>query len=140
MFRIRSPIDDLTWKHVFICPKILIQRLLPYCALPSQLHKRLVHSDANQPGGEFGISSDIAQVLVSLQERLLNRVLRVFPVTCNALSDSEKCAIVSLHELLESSHIPILAGMDKIEVIICLCSYSELCRLRSHNRSTLFGE
>src|SRR5580692_6583778 len=58
----------------------------------------------------------------------------------DALSDSEKFAIVSLYELLESGNIPILARLDKIQVIICLCSYSELCRLCSHNRSMRFGE
>jgi hypothetical protein len=45
----------------------------------------------------------------------------------DALSNSEEFAIVSLYELRESSDIPILASLDKIEVIICLCSYSELC-------------
>jgi len=45
----------------------------------------------------------------------------------DAVSDSKKLAIVSLHELLESVNIPILGSLDKIEVIICLCSYSELC-------------
>jgi hypothetical protein len=45
----------------------------------------------------------------------------------DALSDSEKFAIVSLYELLESGNIPILASLDKIEVIICLRSHSELC-------------
>jgi hypothetical protein len=48
--------------------------------------------------------------------------------------------LVSLHELLESGNIPVLAGMDKCQVIICLCSCSDLCRLCSHNRSTRFGE
>jgi hypothetical protein len=45
----------------------------------------------------------------------------------DALSDSEKFAIVSLYELLESDNIPILASLDKIQVIICLCSGSQLC-------------
>src|SRR5580700_7596011 len=53
----------------------------------------------------------------------------------DALSDSEKIAIVSLYELLERGNIPILARLDKIQVIICLCSYCDLCPLCSHNRS-----
>jgi hypothetical protein len=44
-----------------------------------------------------------------------------------AVSDWEKFAIVLLYELLESANISILASLDKIKVIICLCSYSELC-------------
>ena len=37
----------------------------------------------------------------------------------NALSNSEKSAIVSLYELLESRNIPILAGVDKVQIIVC---------------------
>jgi hypothetical protein len=33
------------------------------------------------------------------------------------LGDSEKSAIVSLHKLLESSNIPVLASVDKIQVV-----------------------
>ncbi len=36
------------------------------------------------------------------------------------------------YELLESSYITILAGMDKIQVIVCHCSHCELCRVWSH--------
>jgi hypothetical protein len=35
----------------------------------------------------------------------------------DALSDSEQSAIVSLYELLESGNIPILASLNKIDVI-----------------------
>jgi hypothetical protein len=51
-------------------------------------------------------------VLEGLQKGLLNRVLGIFPVMRDTLSDSEKFAIVSLYELLEGGNIPILAGMD----------------------------
>jgi hypothetical protein len=37
----------------------------------------------------------------------------------NALSDSEKSAIVSLYELLKSRNIPILAGVDESQIIVC---------------------
>jgi hypothetical protein len=65
--------------------------------------------------------------LVGLQEGFLNHVLGIFPVMRDTVSDSEKFAIVSLHELLKSGNIPILARLDKIQVIICLCSCAELC-------------
>jgi len=51
-------------------------------------------------------------VLEGLQEGLLNRVFGIFPVMRDVLGESEQFAIVSLYELLESSDIPILAGMD----------------------------
>jgi hypothetical protein len=111
---------------VSICLKILIYGHLSYCALLSQLHKRLVHGDANQPGRELGIPSESSQVLEGFKKGLLNCVLGIFPIMRDAVSDSEKFAIVSLHQLLESGNIPVLASLDKIEVIICLCSYSEL--------------
>ncbi len=48
---------------------------------------------------------------------LLNRVLGILPVMCDLLGDSEEFAIVSIYESLESGNIPILAGMDEIQVI-----------------------
>jgi hypothetical protein len=56
------------------------------------------------------------------------------------LSDSEEFAIVSLYELLESSNVPILAGMDKIQVIVCCCPHCELCQVCGHIRSNRFTE
>jgi hypothetical protein len=63
------------------------------------------------------ILSEFGQVLVRLQEGFLNCVLRVFSVMRNALSDSKESAIVSLYELLKSINIPILAGVDKNQII-----------------------
>jgi len=67
-------------------------------------------------------------------------VFGIFPVMRDVLGDSEEFAIVSLYQLLESSDIPILAGMDKIQVIACRRPHCELCRVYSHIRSKLFGE
>jgi hypothetical protein len=50
----------------------------------------------------------------------------------DVLGDSKKFAIVSLYELLERSNIPILAGMDKIQVIACYRRQRELCRVWIH--------
>jgi len=78
--------------------------------------------------------------LEGLQKGLLNRVLGIFSVMRDVVGDSKKFAIVSLHELFESSNISILAGMDKIQVIVCHRSRCELCRVCSHIRSSRFGE
>jgi hypothetical protein len=51
----------------------------------------------------------------------------------DVLGDPKEFAIVSLYQLLESSDIPIFAGMDKIQVIVCYCCHRELCRVCSHN-------
>jgi hypothetical protein len=67
-----------------------------------------------------------------LKKGLLNRVLGVFPVMRDVLGDSEKFAIVSLYELLESSNIPVLAGMDKVQIIACHCPHCELSRVCRH--------
>src|SRR5215470_359754 len=74
-------------------------------------------------------------MLEGLQERLLNRVLRVFPIVCDVFRNSEEFAIVSLHEFLESRYIATLSGMDKIQ-IPCPCLRCELCRVCRHIRST----
>jgi hypothetical protein len=75
----------------------------------------------------LGILSEFRQFLAGLEEGLLNRVLRIFSVMGDALSDSKKLAIVFLYQLLESANIPVLAGVDKIQVIACHCRYFELC-------------
>jgi hypothetical protein len=71
-------------------------------------------------------------MLEGLQKGLLDRVLGIFGVMRDVVGDSKKFPIVSLYELLESSYITILAGMDKIQVIVCHCSHCELCRVWSH--------
>jgi hypothetical protein len=71
-------------------------------------------------------------VLVRLKEGLLNRVLRIFSVMRNALSDSKESAIVSLYELLKSINIPILTGVDEIQIIACSRFHFELCCVCRH--------
>jgi hypothetical protein len=79
-------------------------------------------------------------VLEGLQEGLLNHVLGIFPIVRNILGNSEKFAIVPLYELLESGNIPVLAGMDKIQLIACHRLHFELCRVCNHICSRRFGE
>jgi hypothetical protein len=57
----------------------------------------------------LGVFSEVGQILKGFQERFLNRVFGIFPVMRDSLRDSEKSAIVSLYELLESRNIPFLA-------------------------------
>jgi len=62
----------------------------------------------------WGIFSECGQVLEGTQERFLDRVFGIFPVMRDGLRDSEKSAVVSLYELLESGKIPFLGSVDKI--------------------------
>jgi hypothetical protein len=48
-------------------------------------------------------------------EALLNRVLGIFPIVGDVLSNSGEIAIVTPCELLESRYISILSGMDKLQ-------------------------
>jgi hypothetical protein len=57
----------------------------------------------------------------------LDRVLGIFPVARDGLRDSEKSAVVSLYELLESGSISSLAGVDKLQIVACPFPYCELC-------------
>ena len=79
-------------------------------------------------------------MLGGLQEGFLNRVFGIFPVMRDVLGDPKEFVIVSLYQLLESSNIAILAGVDKIQVIACHCPRCELCRVCGHIRSSRFGE
>jgi hypothetical protein len=49
----------------------------------------------------------------------LDSILGIFPVAGDGLRDSQKFAVVSLYELLESVSIPSLASVDKIQVVAC---------------------
>src|ERR1700722_15631769 len=95
--------------------------------LLSQFHKRLIHRDAKEPCRELRIFPEFAQMLKDLQESFLNRVLGIFSITGDALSDSEKLAIVSLYQLLEGLNIAILTGMHKIQIAAFRGSHFELC-------------
>jgi hypothetical protein len=69
----------------------------------------------------------LVQVLEGLQKGFLHDVLGIFPVMRDVVGDSEQFAIISLYELLESSNISILTGVDKIKVIACFFHRSGLC-------------
>jgi hypothetical protein len=56
----------------------------------------------------------LIQVLEGLQERLLNRVLRVFDVMRDALGDSKEFTIVPLYKFFECANIAVLTGMNEI--------------------------
>jgi hypothetical protein len=88
----------------------------------------------------LGIASELAQVLEGLKKGLLNRVLGIFPVMRDVLGDSKEFAIVPLYEFLEGSNIPVLAGMDQLQVIACSGTHCELSRGCSHIHSPRFGE
>jgi hypothetical protein len=84
-------------------------------------------------------SRKCGQVLEGTQERFLDRVFGIFPVMRDGLRDSEKSAVVSLYELLESGKIPFLGSVDKIQVIACHLPHYELCRVCSHIGPQRFG-
>jgi hypothetical protein len=70
--------------------------------------------------------------LEGFQEGFLNGILRIFPVMGDALGNAEELTMVALYELFESGNIPILAGMDKIKVIVCHFPDVELCCVYRH--------
>ncbi|HXP44379.1 MAG TPA: hypothetical protein VN833_29295 [Candidatus Acidoferrales bacterium] len=76
--------------------KILVQENFFVGALFSQLHRQLVCGDANQPGKELGIFSEVGQILEGFQQGFLDRVFGISPVARDGLRDSEKSAAVSL--------------------------------------------
>jgi hypothetical protein len=87
----------------------------------------------------LGIFSECGQVLEGTQERFLDRVFGIFSVMRDGLRGSEKSAVVSLYELLESGKIPFLGSVDKIQVIACHLPHYELCRVCSHIGPQRFG-
>jgi hypothetical protein len=68
-------------------------------------------------------------------ETLLNRVLGIFPIVGDVLSNSEEIVIVPPCELLESRYISILSGMDKLPFVACHCRSCKFCGVCSHIHS-----
>src|SRR5437667_8851996 len=73
-----------------------------------------------------------AHMLESLQEGLLDRVLRVFAIVRNVFRNSQECAIVTLYEFLEGRYFPTLSSMDQIQIIPDNSPLNELCEIRIH--------
>jgi hypothetical protein len=71
-------------------------------------------------------------MLESLQEGLLDRVLRVFAIVRNVFRNSQEFAIVTLHEFLEGGYISTLRRMDEIQIISDRSPPNELCQVRIH--------
>src|SRR5439155_27013603 len=67
---------------------------LPRCALLSQLHERLVYSDANQPCRELRVSLESAQILMSFEECSLDNLFRIFGIMRHILGDAKQLAFV----------------------------------------------
>src|SRR5580693_4370077 len=57
----------------------------------------------------------------------------------NALSNSEKFAVVSLYQLLEGRNVSIFAGVDKIKVVARRFPHCELCRVSIHIHAPEFS-
>jgi hypothetical protein len=73
----------------------------------AEAHEALVDCDADEPGRELGVSLELLQLLVSLEECILRDVFGVFTVLSNMLRYAEDLALVLPDELLESSRIPL---------------------------------
>jgi hypothetical protein len=71
-------------------------------------------------------------MLESFQEGFLNYLLSIFAVVHEVLSDPQELSIVSLHKLLESRDIAMLAGMNERQVIVCSFGDCKLCRILAH--------
>ena len=79
--------------------------------------------------------SEFAQMLQGLHEALLNRVLGIFPIVGDVVSNSQEFAIVSPYELPKSRYVSILRGMDKVQIVACHSRPCESCRVCSHIHS-----
>jgi hypothetical protein len=82
---------------------------------------------------------EFAQMLQGLQQALLNRVLGIFPIVRDDLSNSEKLEIISPYELVDR-YIFTLDGMDKVQIVACHCRPCEFCRVCSHIHSIARSE
>ena len=66
-----------------------------------QLHQRFVDRNADQPGIKLGLPLELIQISVSLEERILHHIFRVFTVLCDVLRYAEDIPIVASDQFLE---------------------------------------
>ncbi len=73
-----------------------------------------------EPGRELGVSLELVQLLVSLEECILRDVFGVFTVLSNMLRYAEDLALVLPDELLKCSCIPCLCTLYECYVRVDL--------------------
>ena len=77
----------------------------------AETHEALVDRDADEPGRELGVSLELVQLLVSLEECVLRDVFGVFTVLGNVLCYAEDLALVLPDELLKCSRVPVFRAL-----------------------------
>jgi hypothetical protein len=79
----------------------------------AQPHEALIDGDADEPGRELGVSLELVQLLVGLEECVLRNVFSVFTVLGNVLRHPEDLALVLPDQLLKCSRIPLFRARYK---------------------------
>ena len=79
----------------------------------AQTHEAFVDGDADEPGGELGVSLELIQLLVSLEECILRDVFGVFTVLGDVLRYAKDLALVLSDELLKCCSVPVFRALYK---------------------------
>ncbi len=83
----------------------------------AELHQRLVHGDAHQPGVKAGVALEFAEVLVSLQKGFLHGVFGVFAILGDVLGEAENFALVAADEGFEGADVAGFGGGDEDRLV-----------------------
>ncbi len=92
---IRTPIRDFTRDRIFFGLYIFIQRDHAFGPTTAQFHQRFVDRDPDQPGIELGLTLELIQIGVSLEERILHHIFRVFAVLRDVLRDAKYIPVIA---------------------------------------------
>ena len=78
-----------------------------------QTHEGFIDRNPDQPRIKFRLALKLPQVLERLQERILDDVLRILLILCNVLSDAKYVTVVTPHQLLECTNVPVSGRIDQ---------------------------
>jgi len=104
----------------------MIDRDFDATALPTQGHERRVHRDSREPGGETGSFLEILDVHESVEERVLERVLRILSIPGDSVSDLKNFIDVTFAEFHERTGTSGLCNGDQHLIAHLRCTVFDL--------------
>ena len=113
LLRVRSPLGEIARDGAIFRLDVFVHGDGLAGLTLAQAHKTLVDGDADQPGGKLGVSLELVQLLVRLEERILRDVFRVLTVLGNVLRYPENLPLILPNQLLKRRRIPLFRALNE---------------------------
>ena len=116
MLGIWAPFGEIAGDGPLVCLDILVHGYGFGGFSLTEPHKALIYGDSDEPGGEFGVSLELLELLEGLEEDVLGDVFGVLAVLGDVLGGAEDLALVLADELLEGGGVTGFGAGDEFDV------------------------